>query len=92
MTSNTTPPGDLLFAGTVLEIRPVEGPNPHLRWGVTTHVDEVLNGQFDGETFSFFIHSPTKSGLEVGGTYRIRATWTGTGYSVDEKQWRRGAK
>jgi hypothetical protein len=90
MTSSPTP-RDLLFDGTVLEIRPVEGPNPRLRWAVTTKVDRVIGGAFEEETFSFFIHSPTKSGLEVGGAYRVRATWTGNGYTVEEHQWRHGS-
>jgi len=42
---------------------------------------------YQPSTFSFRIHSPTLSGLQVGRTYSIRATWIVQGYVVDELQW-----
>ena len=92
MTSSSSPkpdePGqDLVFLGTVTEIKPISIPNSRIRWMVTATVDRVLSGQFSEKTFSFGIHSPTKSGLAVGKQYEIRATWTGQGYAVDELQW-----
>ena len=52
-----------------------------------TRVLEIVAGEFTGETFAFRIHSPSRSGLEVGITCTIRAEWTDSGYRVDENQW-----
>lgn len=80
--------GDLVFVGTVTEIAASPAPDaPTLGWVVTTKVERVEIGVFTEPTFSFRIHSATRSGLQVGGSYTIRATRTATGYSVDPLQW-----
>lgn len=76
---------DLVFVGTVTDIRASPQPGTHRRWVVTAHVDRVLSGRFAGDTFSFTVHSPSRAGLSVGGQYKTRATWTGNGYTVDEQ-------
>lgn len=76
----------LVFVGTVTQIRP--SPGEVGRWAVTMTVTRVLAGAFDGATFSFLVHSPSKSDLEEGRTYTVRATRTDGGYTVDEMQWR----
>jgi hypothetical protein len=58
-------------------------------WLVTVVVEKVVSGEFSGSTFSFAVHSPAMSGLEVGRFYTVRAEWNGSGYVVDPLQWRR---
>lgn len=58
-----------------------------LDWIVRTRVLEIIAGDFVSEQFSFRVHSPSRSGLEVGVTCTIHAKWTGSGYCVDEHQW-----
>jgi hypothetical protein len=79
--------GDLEFIGTVTKIYPLTSIHSRKNWAVVTHVDRVVSGDFSSTTFSFVIHSPTLSGLQVGRTYTIKATWTDKGYVVDELQW-----
>ncbi|MFT3775046.1 MAG: hypothetical protein QM820_57595 [Minicystis sp.] len=62
---------------------------PQKSWIVTVKVEKVLSGSFSGESFSFRIHSPAKSGLSKGHSYTIEAKWVGDGYAVDELQWMR---
>ena len=80
---------DLVFRGTVEQIgsSPVGKRGAFLDWVVQMRVDEVLSGVFDGTRFEFRIHSPARSGLRVGLTCTVTATWTGTGYRVDDNQW-----
>jgi hypothetical protein len=78
---------DLTFLGTVTNIEAADTGNPRKEWVVTTRVDKVLSGDFSGSQFSFAIHSPAKSGLEVGKQYRIRAAGTPDGYIVDGSPW-----
>lgn len=82
--------GDLRFRGTVTSIEAhQEGDEPSRNpWVVTMKVDEVLAGAFAGKTFGFRVHSPSRSGLAVGGTYTVEARWNGSGYVVDPLQWR----
>jgi hypothetical protein len=70
---------DVVLRGTVIETRPVQGRDPHQKWLVTLQVDSVVAGCFSGHTLSFSIHSPTKSGIAVGGRYEIHATRPQTG-------------
>jgi hypothetical protein len=79
---------DLVFVGTVIEINS-HGADDLKRWVVAVTVDRIISGDFTGKGFEFAVHSPAKSGLEVGKSYTIRAKWTGKGYAVDERQWRR---
>lgn len=75
--SPTPPVPDLRFVGTVTAIglrRPPDpGPGHRLNWVVTARVEQVLAGSFDGETFSFVVHSPQQEGLREGGRYVIDA-------------------
>lgn len=81
---------DLVFTGTVSEMvmMPAKAV-PQKAWFVTVKVEKVLSGSFSGETFSFRIHSPSKSGLSKGHSYTIEAKWVGDGYVVDDLQWTR---
>jgi len=79
---------DLVFLGTVQEIRQSGMPRTAmLEWIIHTRVDKVVSGRFSGETFSFLVHSPSRSGLEKGKQYKIKAKWTGEGYRVNQNQW-----
>ena len=81
-------PKDLVFIGTITKIYPFSAPaNMRRRWAVRAHVDRVVSGTFSGDTFTFTVHSPTLSGLQVGGTHTIKAKWIDKGYVVDELQW-----
>ena len=76
---------DLVLVGTVTKIYPVAGVLR--RWAVVAQIDKVVAGEFTGTTFTFTVHSPTSSGLRVGRSYTIKATWTGDSYAVDQYQW-----
>jgi len=52
-------------------------------------VEEVLDGAPPRATFAFRVHSPSRAGLVVGGTYTVEARWTEDGYLADELQWLR---
>ncbi|MFL6262492.1 MAG: hypothetical protein ACJ76Y_22570 [Thermoanaerobaculia bacterium] len=79
--------GDLVFVGTVTKIVPTS--DKLKSWAVTVRVERIVSGTFSGTSFTFAVHSPAISGLKVGKSYTIRATWTKDGYVVDERQWRR---
>jgi hypothetical protein len=88
--STTDTPRDLVFIGTITKIYPFSTPaTARRRWAIRTHVDRVISGSFSGDTFTFSVHSPSQSGLQVGRAYTIKATWTGDGYVVDEPKLRR---
>src|SRR4051812_2249075 len=76
---SSPPSQDLVLVGTMTAIRPVHVPRSRQRWEVTVKVDKVLSGDVSGSTFSFAVHSATKAGLQLGGTYTIKATWNGSG-------------
>ena len=76
---------DLVLVGTVTKIYPVAGLLR--KWAVVAQIDRVIAGEFTGTTFTFTVHSPTLSGLRVGRSYTIKATWTGDSYAVDQYQW-----
>ena len=79
---------ELVFRGRVEEIEISTLPPPALKeWVVTFAVDRVEHGEFPGRKFSFRVHSPSRSGLEKGRSYQVRAEWTEDGYTVDEFQW-----
>jgi hypothetical protein len=81
---------DLRFRGTVASIDSSRADELSNRnWVVSMKVEQVLAGELSGKMFAFRIHSPSKSGLVVGGSYTVEAKWTGDGYSVDQYQWRR---
>ncbi len=78
---------DLVFLGTVEKVEASPLPQSTLNWIVHCRVDQILSGNFSGRTFSFRVHSPVKSGLEVGKQYKIVAKRTIGGYTVDQFQW-----
>ena len=81
---------DLVLTGRISSI--TQGPDLLKPWIVTVDVEKVVSGEFSGDQFRFAIHSPARSGLEVGHSYTIKSVWKGQGYEVDEQQWRRGTK
>jgi hypothetical protein len=75
----------LVLTGTVTAILQVEAPPPSRRnWAVTMRVEKVKRGKCAESEFTFAIHSPSLSGLEVGHRYTIEANWNGHGNLVDE--------
>lgn len=76
----------LVFEGTVSSIKVVQ--DEFTPWLVTLIVEHVVSGEFSGGTFSFAVHSPARSGLEVGGSYTVKAVWKDGRYYVDPFQWR----
>lgn len=78
---------DLVFLGTVEKLDASPMPQSKSDWVVQCRVDTILAGEFSGKAFSFRIHSPSKSGLEVGKQYKIEAKRTVDGYTVDHYQW-----
>ena len=81
------PEVDLIFRATIERIECVPDGSP-LAWIVRTRVVEVLSGSFAGERFAFRVHSPARAGLLVARALTVHARWTGTGYTIDEDQWR----
>jgi hypothetical protein len=59
---------DLRFVGTVTGIGLRRPPDPGRRfnWVVTTRVEQVLAGAYDGDTFAFVVHSPHQERLREG--------------------------
>jgi hypothetical protein len=82
--------GELILSGTISSITPEQGGLTP--WIVRLDVAKVLLGNFSGGSFDFAVHSPARSGLQVGRTYAVKATRRGDGYAVDERQWRRSTK
>ncbi|MBV9929102.1 MAG: hypothetical protein JOZ96_29090 [Acidobacteria bacterium] len=75
---------DLVLVGTVTKLYPVAAPRSRRRWAVVARVESVTSGEFSGATFTFTVHSPSRSGLRVNRAYVIRANKTDGGYLVDE--------
>jgi hypothetical protein len=74
----------IVLRGTVIEVRPQRGPHPHQRWVAVLEIDRVVAGRFSDRTFAFRIHSPTKSGIAVGGRYELHVARSASGeYAVD---------
>ncbi len=80
---------DLVFLGTVEKVEASPLPQSTLNWIIYCRVDKILSGDLPNKTFSFRVHSPVKSGLEVGKQYKIKATRTIDGYTVDQYQWKK---
>ncbi len=75
----------VLVVGTVTHIFPAATRPPStLNWGVTVRVEKVLVGNYAEPFLTFRVHSPTNAGLEIGGRYKIDATWTSQGYAMDD--------
>ena len=85
---------DLTFRAVIesIEAAPLADRRVQKDWVVRTRVLEIIAGAFHGARFDFRVHSPSRSGLEVGATHTIHATWIGDGYVVDDNQWRSPAK
>ncbi len=73
---------DLSLIGIVTKISPLAEPQHLKQWAITLKVTKILHGTFTNETFSFQVHSPAQSGLEINKTYELEAVSTGTGYKV----------
>jgi hypothetical protein len=82
-------PSNLVFRAVVesIECAPLGARGGFLDWVVRTRVESVIGGSFDGEHFSFRVHSPSRAGLCAGTRCTVTARWTGDGYFVDENQW-----
>jgi len=80
--------GHITLLVTVEKVEASPVPESTQNWIVQGRVDRVLSGGFSGKTFSFRVHSPAESGLEVGKQYRVEAKRTKDGYAVvDQYQW-----
>ncbi len=84
------PRRDLVLVGNVSSI--TQGGSDLKPWIVSIAVEKVISGDFAGKTFEFTIHSPSRSGLEQGHSYTVRAKWRRDGYEVDENQWRKRSR
>src|SRR4030095_11077678 len=84
---------DLVLVGTVTRIAPSGAPSTFFEytWVVTVRVENIVSGTFSGSTLTFFIHSPAMAGLEVGGSYTIKANWVDSVYLVHEWEVKRAS-
>ena len=78
---------DLIFSGTVADIRPAPLDQSLTSWAVTFRVKEVITGEYDEEYFSFLLHSPDRDFLKIGKRYRVEALKMRNGYLIDPNQW-----
>jgi hypothetical protein len=80
---------DLVFTAVieVIECAPLGARGRFLDWVVRTRVEQVIEGDFTGNAFVFRVHSPARSGLELGRRCTVRAIAVEGGYTVDENQW-----
>jgi hypothetical protein len=67
--------------------RTLRGPDPFQDLSRAVGLAEAEEASA-ARTFAFRVHSPSRSGLVVGGSYDVEARWTGDGYLVDGYQWR----
>lgn len=72
------------FIATVERIAYSPLVNSDLNWIVDVKVERVFSGPSPGETFSFRVRNPTRQGIEVGRSFRIRAVPSGRHYRVDQ--------
>jgi hypothetical protein len=79
----------LRLGGLIVAIEASPLPASTKNWVVTLEVEEVRQGRFDGGSFAFRVHSPTKSRLTVGRHIEVVAQPTPDGYEVDDLQWLR---
>ena len=78
---------DLVFSGTVADIRPAPLDQSLTSWAVTFRVEEVITGEYDEDYFSFLLHSPDRDFLKTGKRYRVEALKMRNGYLIDPNQW-----
>ena len=62
---------EIIVCGEVVGIDPARTADPRLRWAVKLRVDLVRSGNFAAKELSFAIHSPSRSGISVGGKYVV---------------------
>lgn len=79
---------NMIFLGTIEKIEPSPIQESTLNWVIKCKVDLIIFGKFVDDTFFFRVHSPAKSGLEIGKQYKIEARETEDGFMVDPYQWR----
>ena len=85
LASAASPSKKLVLLGTVTSIFQIDAPPTSLRnWAVTMRVEKVKRGKYAESEFTFAIHSPARSGLQVGDRYTVEANWDGHEYRVDE--------
>ena len=87
--ATVAPPRDktLIVVGKVFSIS--QGGSRLKPWVVTIEIEKIERGEYVGSWFSFRVHSPSRSGLKEGHSYRVTAQWHEEGYEVDESQWRK---
>ena len=78
---------DLVFRGTVADIRQSPLDQSLTSWVVTFRVDELISGEYQEEYFSFLLHSPDRFFLEEAREYRVEALKVRSGYLIDPNQW-----
>ena len=76
------PNRDLTLVGLVTAMKP-GAAEPSKQSLVTVKVQELVSGEFSGETFQFAVRGPARTALKEGKSYTIEAVWTGDGYLVD---------
>lgn len=77
---------DLVFWGKVESIKIAPVKNAQNNFIVKTKVTKIVKGSFVGSHFSFRIHSPSKSRIEVGQELQVKAQRVKDGYLVDPMQ------
>ena len=76
------PSKDMVLEGRVTAVKP-DGADPSRRSVVTVKVENVVSGEYSGETLEFTVRGPAQSALKEQRSYTIEAVWTGDGYLVD---------
>jgi hypothetical protein len=80
-------PGDVVFLGTATEVLASPQGQESGNWVVTFSVEKIYQGTLPGDTFSFRLQNPLQSGIIKGLRYRVIATPTPDGYTVNPDQW-----
>jgi hypothetical protein len=84
---NSATPTKLVIVGTVGSIYQLDEPRLLRCWGVDVKVVKVLSGKYAEPTITFAVHSPAKSGVELGETYKIEAEWKDGEWLVPPMWW-----
>jgi len=78
---------DLVLSAKVTRISPApRQPRVVATWVVETRVLKVLRGTFDGKTFAFRVHSPSRSNLAVGQVITVEAWRVPEGWRVPDNK------
>ena len=70
------------MVGRVTAMKP-DGADPSNKSVVTVKIEDVVSGDYSGETLQFTVRGPAQSSLKERRAYTIEAVWTGDGYLVD---------